>query len=72
MAVQRAIVDQDIGMTPTTFDNPMGIAGFEFVEFAAPEGQGDAMRAYFEGMGFSAVARHRNRAITLFLSLIHI
>ncbi len=66
MTVQRAIVDQDIGMTPTTFDNPMGIAGFEFVEFAAPKGQGDAMRAYFEGMGFSAVARHRDRAITLF------
>ena len=26
MAVQRAIVDQDIGMTPTTFDNPMGLS----------------------------------------------
>ncbi len=28
------------GMTPTTFDNPMGIDGFEFVEFAAPAGRG--------------------------------
>ena len=27
------------GMQVTTFENPMGIDGFEFVEFAAPPGQ---------------------------------
>ncbi|TLX23236.1 4-hydroxyphenylpyruvate dioxygenase [Thermomonas fusca] len=53
-------------MQPTTFDNPMGINGFEFVEFAAPAGQGARMREYLEQLGFSAVARHRARAITLF------
>src|SRR3546814_4446221 len=31
----------NLGMTVTTFENPMGIDGFEFVEFAAPEGQGE-------------------------------
>ena len=36
----------NLGMTVTTFENPMGIHGFEFVEFAAPAGQGAAMRAY--------------------------
>lgn len=25
------------GMQPTTFENPMGVDGFEFVEFAAPD-----------------------------------
>ncbi|MBZ0088608.1 MAG: 4-hydroxyphenylpyruvate dioxygenase [Thermomonas sp.] len=65
MAVQRASTDLNLGMTPTTFDNPMGIDGFEFVEFAAPRGEGAAMRAYLERMGFAAIARHKSRAITL-------
>jgi len=57
---------QNLGMQVTTFDNPMGIDGFEFVEFAAPPGQADAMRTYLGNMGFSAIRRHRSRAITLF------
>ena len=54
----------NLGMQPTTFDNPMGIDGFEFVEFAAPAGQAEAMHAYLRSMGFSAVARHKSRPIT--------
>ncbi len=56
----------NLGMQPTTFDNPMGIDGFEFVEFAAPQAQGEAMHAYFRNMGFTAVKRHATRAITLY------
>ena len=56
----------NLGMQVTTFENPMGINGFEFVEFAAPEGQGTRMRDYLEKLGFTAVAKHRERAITLF------
>ena len=56
----------NLGMTVTTFENPMGIHGFEFVEFAAPAGQGAAMRAYLESLGFTAVAKHAARDITLF------
>ena len=56
----------NLGMQVTTFDNPMGIDGFEFVEFAAPEGQGAAMHDYLRRMGFSATRRHRSRAITLY------
>ncbi len=56
----------NLGMQVTTFENPMGINGFEFVEFAAPEGQGARMRDYLEKLGFTAVAKHRERAITLF------
>ena len=54
----------NLGMQPTTFDNPMGIDGFEFVEFAAPPGQAGQMHAYLRSMGFSAVARHTSRPIT--------
>jgi 4-hydroxyphenylpyruvate dioxygenase len=53
-------------MQVTTFDNPMGIDGFEFVEFAAPAGQGEFMHDYFRRMGFTAVMRHKTRAITVY------
>ena len=45
------------GMQVTTFDNPMGIDGFEFVEFASPEPQ--HLHTLFKQLGFSAVLRHR-------------
>jgi 4-hydroxyphenylpyruvate dioxygenase len=56
----------NLGMTVTTFENPMGINGFEFVEFAAPAGQADRMRTYLQNLGFAAVAQHRSRNITLY------
>ncbi len=56
----------NLGMQVTTFENPMGINGFEFVEFAAPQGQGAMMRDYLHKLGFTAVSRHRERAITRF------
>ncbi|HEX5756830.1 MAG TPA: 4-hydroxyphenylpyruvate dioxygenase [Arenimonas sp.] len=56
----------NLGMQPTTFENPMGINGFEFVEFAAPADRADYMRQYLANLGFTAVARHKSRAITLY------
>ena len=49
-----------------TFDNPMGIDGFEFVEFAAPANQAAALHEYIRKLGFVAVARHKSRAITTY------
>ncbi|MBL8538400.1 MAG: 4-hydroxyphenylpyruvate dioxygenase [Hyphomonadaceae bacterium] len=43
------------------FENPIGTDGFEFVEFTAPEP--GALAAYFEKMGFTAVARHRSKNV---------
>ena len=54
----------NLGMKPTTFENPMGIDGFEFVEFAAPDAA--PLKALFGRMGFSAVLRHKTRAITVY------
>lgn len=45
-------------------DNPMGTDGFEFVEFAHPAPA--KLAALFETMGFSAVARHRSKDVTLY------
>ena len=46
------------------FDNPMGLDGFEFVEFAAPEK--GVLEPVFELMGFTAVAKHRSKDVTLY------
>src|SRR5262245_12477582 len=56
----------NLGMQVTTFENPLGINGFEFVEFAAPEGQGERLHHYFRKMGFTAVLRHKSRPITVY------
>ncbi|KAB8163269.1 4-hydroxyphenylpyruvate dioxygenase [Lysobacter maris] len=53
-------------MQVTTFENPLGIDGFEFVEFAAPAGQGEALHDYFRKLGFTAVLRHKRRPITVY------
>ncbi|KIQ97221.1 4-hydroxyphenylpyruvate dioxygenase [Lysobacter sp. A03] len=56
----------NLGMQVTTFENPLGIDGFEFVEFAAPQGQGEMLHDYFRKLGFTAVMQHKSRPITLY------
>ncbi|MES2741141.1 MAG: 4-hydroxyphenylpyruvate dioxygenase [Pseudomonadota bacterium] len=46
------------------WDNPMGTDGFEFVEYAAPDPK--ALGALFVSMGFTAIARHRHKDVTLY------
>ncbi|MEZ5653692.1 MAG: 4-hydroxyphenylpyruvate dioxygenase [Burkholderiaceae bacterium] len=46
------------------FDNPMGLMGFEFVEFASPGA--DVLEPLFENMGFTLVARHRSKDVVLY------
>jgi 4-hydroxyphenylpyruvate dioxygenase len=46
------------------FENPMGLMGFEFVEFASPTP--NVLEPVFERMGFSMVAKHRSKNVTLF------
>ncbi|MGE5336726.1 MAG: 4-hydroxyphenylpyruvate dioxygenase [Gemmatimonadota bacterium] len=48
----------------TPWENPMGTAGFEFIEYAAPDPA--ALGRLFEQMGFAAVARHRHKNVTLY------
>ena len=47
-----------------TWDNPMGTAGFEFIEYTAPDPV--ALGKVFETLGFKAIARHRNKNVTLY------
>ncbi len=46
------------------FENPMGLMGFEFVEFASPVP--NVLEPLFEKMGFSLVARHRSKDVLLY------
>jgi len=46
------------------FDNPIGLDGFEFVEFAAPKA--GVLEPLFETLGFSAVAHHRSKRVSLY------
>ena len=46
-----------------TFENPMGLDGFEFVEFAAPEP--GVLEEAFELLGFTEVAHHRSKDVVL-------
>ena len=47
-----------------TEDNPAGTVGFEFIEFAHPEPA--KLATLFEQMGFSEVARHKTKAVSLY------
>ena len=51
-------------LNTSAWDNPMGTAGFEFIEYAAPDPA--AMGTLFERMGFKAIARHRHKDVTLY------
>jgi len=46
------------------FENPMGLDGFEFVEFASPTP--GVLEPVFHALGFEAVARHRSKKVTLY------
>jgi 4-hydroxyphenylpyruvate dioxygenase len=50
-------------MMADVFDNPLGLDGFEFIEFSAPEK--GLLEPVFERMGFSRIARHRSKDVDL-------
>jgi 4-hydroxyphenylpyruvate dioxygenase len=46
------------------WDNPLGIQGYEFIEFASPDPA--ALGRTLERLGFAAIARHRHKAVKLY------
>ncbi|WP_422058827.1 4-hydroxyphenylpyruvate dioxygenase [Sphingopyxis sp.] len=45
------------------FDNPLGLDGFEFVEFSAPDK--GILEPVFQAMGFAQIAHHRSKDVQL-------
>jgi 4-hydroxyphenylpyruvate dioxygenase len=50
--------------TPSSWENPLGTDGFEFVEYTATD-TADLGRL-FESMGFARIARHRSKEVSLY------
>lgn len=46
------------------YENPMGLMGFEFIEFASPTP--NTLEPIFEIMGFTKVATHRSKDVHLY------
>jgi len=46
------------------FDNPMGLMGFEFVEFASP--MPGILEPILTALGFAEIARHRSKDVSLY------
>jgi len=59
-----ALHETETALKFTPWDNPMGTDGFEFIEYAAPDPA--ALGKLFETMGFTAIARHRHKSVTLY------
>jgi 4-hydroxyphenylpyruvate dioxygenase len=51
-------------MKVSTWENPVGTDGFEFIEYTAPDPV--ALGKLFERMGFTAIAKHRHKDVTLY------
>jgi 4-hydroxyphenylpyruvate dioxygenase len=51
-------------MNADLFDNPMGLMGFEFVEFSSPTP--GTLEPVLEKLGFSLVAEHRSKDVVLY------
>ena len=45
------------------FENPIGLDGFEFLEFTAPKK--GLLEPMFEAMGFTLVAKHKSKDVEL-------
>ena len=57
-------VADDFDRMADLFDNPMGLMGFEFVEFASPTP--NTLEPVFETLGFTKVAHHRSKDVALY------
>lgn len=49
---------------PDPIDNPIGLDGFEFVEFSGPDPT--VLEAVFASLDFAPIARHRSKDVTLY------
>lgn len=62
--IEIATRPEDITQSEPLWDNPMGTDGFEFIEYTAPDTQ--ALGDILTRMGFTAIARHRSKDVTLY------
>src|SRR4028118_1502032 len=56
-----AIRNQRRGSTMSTHENPLGLDGFEFVEFTGPDPE--ALAGLFTAMGFTHMGNHKSKNV---------
>jgi 4-hydroxyphenylpyruvate dioxygenase len=61
--LQLKLYDKGIDTVTDLYENPLGLDGFEFVEFCAPEA--GLLEPVFAAMGFTKIARHRSKQVEL-------
>jgi 4-hydroxyphenylpyruvate dioxygenase len=64
MNIDASLPDPATAQPQQDSDNPLGIAGLEFVEFSSPDPV--RLSQLFELLGFTRVARHVSKDVTLF------
>jgi 4-hydroxyphenylpyruvate dioxygenase len=57
------VLQEGIEKLTDLFENPLGLDGFDFIEFSAA--QKGVLEPAFEAMGFARVARHRSKDVVL-------
>ena len=62
--LEEIILQQKENKMADLFENPMGLMGFEFVEFASPTP--GVLEPLFEKLGFTKVAVHRSKNVVLY------
>jgi 4-hydroxyphenylpyruvate dioxygenase len=62
--LEETILQQKENKMADLFENPMGLMGFEFVEFASPTP--GVLEPIFEKLGFTKVAVHRSKDVVLY------
>lgn len=60
----QVTTEQNLTDESDLFENPMGLNGFEFVEFASPTA--GVLEPVFEKLGFTKVANHRSKNVSLY------
>ena len=63
---QVARLEPAIAIDVPSIPDRIRVEGIEFVEFAADEQEAEELGGLFETMGFAAIARHRNKDVTLY------
>ena len=59
-----AALPEHAAQAASAWENPMGLMGFEFVEFASPTP--GVLEDVFDKLGFTLVARHRSKDVLLY------
>jgi 4-hydroxyphenylpyruvate dioxygenase len=63
---QVSRIEPGNALSPPAMPDRIGVAGVEFIEFAADQGEAGQLEGLLAGMGFVRAGRHRSKSVELF------